>query len=165
MTPWLLSLKTLLLPPSLQNKFRTLSNVWKMVCKKGSQLIPSLYAYAVLYDFPTAASKRWNLFFHPWNLALVIWLALVNGKLENCDVPETYRVFAHWDLPSLDTFGLQSQPMWRSPCFHPGEWGLLESGAEPQPLEQGQQTPVTDQVQPALCFGIAWAKSVFMEKH
>ena len=130
MTPWLLSLKTLLLPPSLQNKFRTLSNVWKMVCKKGSQLIPSLYAYAVLYDFPTPASKRWNLFFHPWNLALVIWLALVNWKLENGDTPETYRAFAHWDLPSLAAFGLQSQkthvkkpmlPSWRRRPT--SEWG------------------------------------------
>lgn len=146
MTPCLLSLqlsprygsyllKTLLLPPSLQNKFRTLSNMRKMVCKKWSQLFPSLYAYSVPYDFATPANKRWNLFFHPWNLALVLWLALVNGALEKCDISETCKVFAYWDLPSLATFGLLSQPMRRSPCFHPGEWDLLESGAEPWALE------------------------------
>lgn len=106
-------------------------------CKINSELlaIPSLYAYSVPYDFTTPANKRWNLFFHPWNLALVIWLALVNGALEKCDISKTYKVFAYWDLPSLATFGLLSQPMRRSPCFHPGEWDLLESGAEPWALE------------------------------
>lgn len=149
----------------LQNKFKTLSNAWKMICKNGHNSSHPIQYIPLPNDSVTPLIKTWSLLLYPWNLDLTIWLALTNRTLEYVTHVRLRKVLAYWGLSSLAIFGILSQFLWRSPCLHTGGWDLLENGTESRPSRtEVSKLQLTDQIQPTIYFGRAGAKNDFYRK-
>lgn len=150
----------------LQNKFKTLSNAWKIICKNGHNPSHPIRYIPLPYDSATPPIKTWSLLLYPWNLDLTIGLALNNRTLEYATHLRLCKVLAYWGLSSLAIFGILSQLLWRrSPCLHTGEWNLLENRTDSRLTRtEVSKLQLTDQIQPTIYFDIAGAKNDFYSK-